>query len=384
MTRARIVASVLLALVVAAAPAQAQENLYPGEAAFGGVDVRSYSFGNNFGIDRLTQVAFPVAVVVPIGKRFSFDVGASYAITHISRPDSLGGSDQFSHLTDTQLRGSYIFGNDAVVASVMVNLPSGVKTTTLKNFNIVSSASSNFLLFPVNSYGSATSVTPGLAAATQVGQWNVGASASVRISAEYTPFSDSAFRDSTGQLGKYKPGVETRFRLGADRLLGQSRFNVGLTFSTFSNDALSGGGFAAGNYNPGNRLLADLGVTAPLGSGTASFYAWDYYRSSAGSAGSGTSGTSANRENILTLGVSGSFPAGSRGALEPLVEARIWSPESGSGRLFGAGVGYRVDLGGGFRLVPAARVDLGTIKSPLKGSNSVTGIAGSLLARYEF
>lgn len=368
-----------LATLLAAAPGAlgAQQNLYPEASAVGGVDSRQYSFGSNFVVDRIRQISLPVGVAVPVGQRFSFDVGSSYAVTSVK---DATGSRSFSGFTDTQIRGSYVFGNDAFVASLMVNLPTGKETTTIGNFGIASAASANFLLFPVNSYGSGFSVTPGLAMATTAGTWNLGLAGSVRLSAKYNPFTDNS-------AVSYKPGLETRIRAGADHLIGQSRLSLGVTFSTFSNDQLRGGGFSGnGVYDPGNRFLVDASLVAPAGTGTVTFFAWNYYRT----ASSSSSGSTSNRENVLTLGTSGSFPvSASKIALEPVVEARIWSPKVGSGVLFGGGTSVRFELTPRLAFVPGARVDFGTIKSVVApatavSSHSITSWALSALLRVGF
>jgi hypothetical protein len=366
----------LAALVVALPGAlQAQENLYPQASIVGGVEARQYSFGSNFVVDQLRQISVPLGAIVPIGKRFSFDVGSSYAVTTVK--DS-SGSRSFSGLTDTQIRGSYVFGSDVLVASLMVNIPTGRATTTLSKFGISSAASSNFLLFPVNSYGAGFSVTPGLAAATTAGSWNLGLAASVRVSAKYNPFSDN-----TGV--SYKPGLETRIRAGADRLLGPNRLTLGFTFSTFSNDELRGGGFGGnGVYDPGNRFLVDASLLTAVGTGTVSFYAWDYFRTA-----SASSGSASNRENVLTLGSGGSFPLSPRLSLEPLAEARIWSPKVGSGLLLGAGASLRVEVSPRVAFVPGGRLDFGNIKGADAGSttirsHSITSWDLTALLRYGF
>lgn len=366
----------LAAFLAAPGALGAQQNLYPQASIVGGVEARQYSFGSNFVVDQLRQISVPLGAIVPVGQRFSFDIGSSYAVTTVK--DS-AGSRSFSGLTDTQIRGSYVFGNDVLVASLMVNLPTGKATTTLSKFGISSAASSNFLLFPVNSYGAGFSVTPGLAAATTAGSWNLGLAGSVRLSAKYNPFSDN-----TGV--SYKPGLETRLRAGADRLLGSSRLTLGFTFSTFSNDQLRGGGFGGGGvYDPGNRFLVDASLLAPAGTGTVSFYAWNYYRTA-----SATSGSVSNNENVLTLGTAGSFPLGPKLAIEPLAEARIWSPKVGSGLLVGGGASLRIDVNPRVAIVPGARLDFGTIKGPDTGANpvirshSITSWDLSALLRYGF
>ncbi|HXI21601.1 MAG TPA: hypothetical protein VNH46_10970 [Gemmatimonadales bacterium] len=378
MTRALLRVATAALLLVPLRAASAQANLFPQGSVMGGVEARQYKFGDNFGVNHVRQVAFPIAAMVPIGQRFSVDVGTWYAVTTVARP---GASDEsFSNLTDTQLRAAYVFGSDALVATVMVNLPTGAETTTLQKFNIASSASSNFLLFPVNSYGAGTSVTPGLSAATTAGDWNLGLAASARWSAEYHPFSDTA---NGASAVKYKPGIETRVRAGVDRLVGQGRFSLGFTFSTFSNDQLNGGSFGNGVYDPGNRFLVDANLATPVGGGTVNFYAWNYYRSTSSSSGTATS-NAGGHEDVFTAGLSGAFPLGARAAVEPVVEARFWSPVSGSGTLVGTGASLRYQASEHISLVPGVRVDVGTIKTPTTGSNSIFGWDLSALIRYGF
>ncbi len=358
-------------LVAATGPLAAQENLYPSPSGYSGVEVRRYDFEDGAGVDAIRQVAIPIAAVVPVGRRFSVDVGTYYASTVVYA----GGSHEtFNGFTDTQLRASYIFGNDVVVASILVNLPTGDETTSIRKFNIASAASSNFLAFPVNSYGAGTSVTGGLAAAFSDGSWNLGAAAGVRVSSEYQPFTDSG---STGV--RYQPGVETRLRVGADRLIGSSRLTLGLAFSTFGNDqfsGLSGGGGGTGESSPGNRVLAQASLLAPVGSGMINFYAWNFYRAA-------TSNLS-NRENIFTVGSSGSFRLGERIALEPLVEGRVWSPEDGSGFLVGGGTALRLDLTDRITFLPGGRFDVGKVDGPASGEITLTGWGASAFLRYTF
>ena len=343
----------------------AQQNLISEGSVVGGAEYRSYSFGDNFSADRVSQAAFPVGFIMPIGSRFSFDLGTAYAYTRV---DQGGTHESFSHFTDTQLRASYVIGNDALVASVMVNLPTGQETSSLNDFNTSSSVSSNFLLFPVNSYGSGFSVTPGLAAAATVGSWNLGLAGSLRWNDEFQPFSDSG---STSL--RYQPGIEGRIRFGADRLVGSSRLTVGGTFSTFGTDEARGSGLASsGKYSPGNRFLVDVSLLAPVGGGNISFYVWDFYRSS-GESGDTLSASSNNKENIFTAGASGAFRLGGKLVLEPVAETRFWSPDAGKGFLAGGGANLRIAVTDRVALVPGARFDGGSIETPAGTSHSITG-----------
>jgi len=356
--RALILAASAALLLTPPARLEAQ-GLFSEATAIGGVTFRQYDYEDGFGVDYVRQLAFPIGVILPLGQRFSVDIGTYYATTFVGQ----GGShESFQDLTDTQVRGTYVFGNDALVASLMLNLPTGPETTSLRSFGVAASSASNFLLFPVNTYGSGFSLTPGLAGAVTAGSWNLGLAASVRWSAEYEPFSGSA---NSGV--KYQPGVETRIRAGVDRLVGQGRLALGATFSTFANDELSGSGSGSGTFDPGNRLLVDGEFSTRAGAGTVSIYAWNYHRRGSGSATGG-------KENVFTAGLAGSWGLGTNARLEPLVEGRFWSPEDGSGRLIGVGSALRYQLSPRFVLVPSARVDFGSVETPTSnGTKSVLG-----------
>ncbi len=364
-------AATLLAFLPAAL--RAQTNLYPSASAVSGVEVRQYGFDSKFGTDHIRQIAVPFAVAVPLGRRFSFDLGTWYASTSVKNGS---GTSTFSSLTDTQLRLAYVLGNDALVASVVVNLPTGKKTTTQEQFGTAAGASSNFLLFPVNTYGTAASVTPGLSAATTLGQWNVGIAGSLRWTGEYEPFNDGTDPDF-----KYQPGIEGRIRVGVDRLVGGSRFALGGTFSTFSNDELTPSSGSGATYSPGNRFLVDASLVTPAGNGTLSIYAWNYHRTDSKSSVAGVGG----KENILTGGIAGAFPLGAKLTLEPVAEARLWSPEIGKGNLFGFGTGLRIALSPALAFVPSGRIDVGSIRLTDSGSSSsVFGWDASGMLRYSF
>ncbi|MEO8201582.1 MAG: hypothetical protein ABI679_13725 [Gemmatimonadota bacterium] len=358
------VALVLLGALVVSQSALAQDNLVTTRSIITGVQARGYSIDNG---PKTRQVAFPIALVMPVNQRLSIDVGAYYAST---RSEPFGdAATTVSGLTDTQVRGSYVFGRDAVVATLMLNLPTG-KTQSLAQSSTTGAAAANFLSFPVNVYRTGFSATGGLAAATELGSWNVGIAGSLRMSGEYQPFSDDSAR--------YSPGTEGRIKIGVDRTLGSSRLSAGFTFSTFGNDEFKNLGGGSGQYQPGNRYIGELAMAFLAGSGTVTGYVWDYYRNKAGG-----SGSAANKENIISIGANGSWPIGSNMRLEPLAEARFWSPEEGSGKMFGIGTSLQIPVGGKFTLSPAGRFDFGSTDFTDGVKHNLTGWGFSALLRYD-
>ena len=365
MSRATLT-TLLLALPAAGA---AQLPVYPRNIAAGGIEARGYSFGSGFTSASISQVSMPIAAVVPFGERLSFDLGTAYAYTVREAPDGTEG--EISGLTDTQVRASYVFGQDQVVATLVANLPTGVQTeANLPDLQAAGAISSSFLLFPVNSYTNGGSLTGGLAFAFQAGTWNLGLSAGARVSGEYEPYA--------GTDVSYQPGVEGRLRLGADRLVGSSRLSFGFTVSDFGTDE-----FTNGSYRPGNRLVGEATLIAPLGASTLTAYVWDYYRTNSND-DSNTLGDYGNAENLLDAGVSANSPLTRSLSLLSLVEVRSWAPDGGDGFLAGAGLGLRVATGDHFSLSAGGRLDTGSITSPSGTDYDLSGWGATVFVRYEW
>jgi hypothetical protein len=357
------------------ASAHAQSPLYGSSSALGGVQVQNYSFRQGYrqdGAMSVRQFAFPLGVVLPLGQRFSLDIGSQFARTEVRFFS--GPKSSYNGLTDTQVRASYVFGKDAVVATLMLNLPTGKSQDSASRQAIASSASASFLSFPVNTYGNGFSATSGLAVARQLGEWNIGLAGSVRVSANYHPF--------TGDTLTYRPGAEVRLRLGVDRLLGSSRFNLGFTYSTFGDDKFTqlSTGTGTGAYSPGGRLIGEASVTAPVGSSTVTGYLWDYFRGSSDASNPATD----NRENILALGATGNVPLGGGVTLLPVLETRFWSPKLfDPAYLVGAGAAVRFNVAPRLSFAPGARFDLGAGKSA-GAYRRITGWGMTGLFRYDF
>src|SRR5712692_4314029 len=233
--RLRVLWACLVALVAAVAPprlgAQASDALYDRFNALSGWDFRRYSFDPGVGIKSISQWNLPLVLVTPVGRSLSVDL-TSYLVS--GRVETYAGTKEtLSGLTDTQLRLLYTLRRDRAVASLSFNLPTGQHSLSTGGFQVSGAVGSNYLSFPVSSFGTAFGMTGGLAYAQRVGEWNLGVSGSLRYLGSFAPFSNDTLT--------YSPGLEGRVRAGADRLLGQkARLLLGITVSSFSTDVYSG------------------------------------------------------------------------------------------------------------------------------------------------
>ena len=351
------------AAMLLAAPlgAQGATALYARWNALTGFEFQRYGFGQGTAVRSASQWSLPLVVVAPLGRQMSLDLTTHLAHTQVT--DSSGSSADFTGPTDTQLRLLYTVGRDRAVASLSVNLPTGKNSFPVSQFGVSTAVGSNFLSFPVSNLGTSFGVTGGLAYAVPAGRWNFGLAGSVRYQSTYRPLSDSSATLS------YDPGLESRLRVGADRLLGQrGRLLVGLTYSSFSTDQFSGG---LNWVNPGSRFIGDFGYAYTWGGTTLTLSAWDFYRL----AGKSSAGTIGGDENVFNTEVRLARQASPRVVIEPLVGYRYWNFD---GRLFSVGLNGRFGISDAFSGIASARVSPGTV-----GGAHVTGLGLSLLLRYQ-
>lgn len=354
--------------------AQASDALYARFTAVSGWDVRGYTFDSGIGTKAVSQWNLPIVVAAPLGRKVSIDLATHYASGRVST--YAGGSETLSGFTDTQVRLLYTVNRDRLVGTVSFNLPTGQRTLSASQFQIAAAVGSNYLSFPVSSFGTALGVTGGLAYAERRGAWNVGLSGSLRYVGSYSPFAADTL--------SYKPGLEGRVRAGADRLIGRaSRLLLGLTMSTFSTDVYTGSSaVVSGWYSPGTRFIGELAFVRVIDRATLTFSAWDYYRLTGLANAVQVSET---KENVFDGELRLTYPVTTRVQLEPMVAFRQWSPaDYRGGRLKSGGLLMRAGLTDRVSVTVAGRYDGGWVYARTRGFAFLQGYGGSLFLRYEW
>ena len=366
-----VIATLWLVALAQGLAAQSVDALYTRFQAMSGFEFRGYDFGPGITTTSTTQWRIPVVAVAPVGRSVSVDVTANYSSSTL---ETTGSTETLTGLSDTQLRVLYTISRDRMVASLSLNLPTGLQDLSPAEFAVAGAIGSNYLSFPVSSADSGFAATGGVAWAQASGDWNLGFSGSFRYQGSYTPLADSS-----GSID-YQPGAEYRVRGGADRLLGQrTRLLLGLTFSTFSQDEFTGA--SNGRYAPGHRFIGELGLARQVGTSTVTLVAWDYYRLAGA-----TNDTSdlTTKENIFNAELRWGFPATPRIQIEPLVGFRQYSPaDYRGGRLFSGGVGARAVLTDRWTATLSGRLDTGWVYAEGVGRADVTGFGLTALFRYQ-
>jgi hypothetical protein len=313
---------------------------------------------------KISEFAVPLWVLIPVTPRLTFDIGTSY--THAEVEQTAGGAtttSTISGLTDTQLRGNYTIGSDFVVLTAGLNLPTGQSTVNTDQLNAASLIGNDFLAFPISNMGTGFGGTGGIAIARPIGDWSVGAGASIRHSASYDPFDDG-----NGTTLHYQPGNEYRVRGGIDRAFGTGRINLGLTYSSFGDDDLGGS-----VYNTGNRWLSQIGMNNNFGPGMLTFAGWDLYRQS----GRLVDGTETGKENILAASLAYGIQSGATTVIEPNVEGRMWTQSEGIPSSAIATVGIRSQFSlVGYAISPSVGYSIGRLGTGTSGATATSDLTG--------
>jgi len=357
-----------LGLLLGASTASAQSILDAGVRVapqFHSYDIKSPSN------TKISEFAVPVFVLVPISSALTFDVGTSYARSQVDQTNNgKTTSSTISGLTDTQIRANYTLGNDFVVITAGVNLPTGESTVKQEQTLAAGLIGSDFLAFPISNMGTGFGGTGGLAFARPVGDWNVGFGLSMRHSATYDPFDAGG-----GPAIHYRPGNEYRARGGIDRAFGTGRVNLGLTYSTFGNDELAGS-----IYNTGNRWLTTLGVNNTFGPGQVTLTGWNLFRE----AGTLADSSYLGHENITNAALAYGVTVGPT-LIEPNVEGRMWMQAGGVPTSMMTTFGIRSQINVlGLSMLPSVGFSLGKLASQSSGANTtanLTGLHGTLAIR---
>lgn len=308
--------------------------------------------------EKISEISFPMFVVVPILPALSVDVGTAYASAHIENATT-GTKSDLSGITDTQLRLNYTFGQDFLVLTTGVNIPTGSATVNPSQLAAATRIGSDFLTFPVSGFGSGLGLTGGVAVAQPMGAWNLGIGASLRQSSAYEPF-----RDQAGVATRYQPGPEYRARVGLDHPFGTGRVALGLTFSKFGDDKSN-----AATFNSGDRYIAQFSANNSLTDRVEySIVLWNLYRTSGKLIDQSTAPGGNIANGMLAFGVR----AGGVG-VEPSIEGRLWT-QAGSQTSYLGTFGLRLFVDrGAWALVPGFGFTMGSMDSA-----ALTGYRGTL------
>lgn len=342
------------------APAAAQD---ANRAVIGAPTVTTYQIGTGETQRTVSQTTMPIVVLLPISQRFNMDLSTAFATSGVQAAGVT--TSRISGLTDTQLRGNLVLGENMLV-TVGLNLPTGQYLIPEAQQEAAGQIGNDFLNYAVSSMGSGLAVTGGLAYARPLGAWNLGVGGSVRRSTEFAAFAveDVEYR--------FTPADEMRLRLGVDRPVGDGQLDLGVSYSTFGEDIAD-----STSVSTGDRIIASAALALPVRGVDAFVSAWNLFRLEGEQVGG-----IAPRENVFNVTTGLSLTWGTT-LVQPNVETRLWTSAGvRAGNLMSVGVRARVGFGA-LGVYPSVGLSTGTLFDLTDGSETrLSGFRGSLTVRW--
>ena len=352
--RASLFSVLVITVLMAPGGAQAQ-------AAAGGGSFQYYSFrdAEAAGLESFALVTAPFAVGIPVAGLFSIDVSGAYAQGIATGPD--GAEARMSGLTDTQLGFSILLGDDRVVLSSSLTLPTGKKTLTLEEAAVAAVVAAELLPFPIATWGTGGGAGGDLALAFQADDWGIGIAGGYWAAREFEPV--------PGETFAYRPGDQIQARIALDRDVGASgTFSVLLGIQRFGEDELEGTNL----FQSGNRLEGLVSYAFALGlRGSALLYGGVYHRERGAlllEASQLDGATDSPSQQLFLGGANLLIPAGRRVTVLPDVSVRVFRSGDGVGQGWLATAGSALDIrvsgrsfGRNVVFSPSAKLRLGRV-----------------------
>lgn len=342
------------ALVATPAPSTAQ-----GVTLGTGVDYLGYSFEDGLGAEAAQLLLVPVAMRVPVGGSLSLDLFSAWAEGRVERS---GSTLTLSGPVDTNVKASWRPTPWATTA-VTVNVPTGDGTHDDQEAIVASVLSTDLLGFREATWGTGLAVTSSLGLAGQAGGFGMGVAAAYAVRGEFEPNEDVSLT--------YRPGNESRIRVGFDRNFGNSTLTFGGTFINFQEDRVTDDVVTDQNlFQAGNRYRFDVSYAFRAGAGVWTFYGADLIRENGDLRVDVTDSTFVQTasQNLIVGGVIGTMALGGGYVFRPHVDVRYQLREEADGNE--AGSGWITAVGGdvpvrlaGSEFFPKARVYFGAIRS---------------------
>lgn len=334
------------------------------------------------------QFLIPISLTVPISTNWSFDLASLYsngeaklltASSATSPPSKLNG------MGDVRLRVSGKLKGDALVATLGVNLASGVRNLDNAQIEALGVLAAPALGLYLPAISSGPSETFGLVSAKRIDEWSYALGASYELRSSYSPV---AALSSGLQSPKFNPGDAIHLSAGGDRLIGEHSLSVALVADLYTSDKVIAFGSDPGStVKLGPTFGAD--ATFHIASRTfkdAALYISDRSRGSFKRNGTSVDGSSAN---YVTGGLRGGYQLGRTTDLTGSVD--IWHHSgitSDQSLVTAATNSQSLTLGldvhsGAFSFRPFVRARHGTIDTGIMSATaSGFSIGTSLVRRF--
>jgi hypothetical protein len=363
--RRSIIAAALPLLAFAHASAQLTQDRFGVGAT---LELYRFSDRDAIGIESLMLLTVPIAARVDPASGLSLTLGGAYARGALRRSD--GSEATITGPTDTELRASYVIGDDAVTFTAIALLPTGQAQLDADEADVAGAIAADVLPFRITNWGTGGGFGASVALARSFGETSAGIGAGYVVAREFEPVDgNNAF--------VYRPGNQLHVTAAFDRTIqSASTFSLRLSFLGFATDQANGQNL----YQTGNRIQATGSyafASGPRANGLV--YAGVLLR---GEGDFAVSSQIIPAQNLVFAGAGWRLPFAG-GLLQPGIDVRLFSgsDDAGSGYTLGAGLGAELPLGSA-SVAPSARVRYGSADAGGGAESGYVGAELSLAVRF--
>jgi hypothetical protein len=191
----------------------------------------------------IREISLPLSFVCPVTRRLSLDVTAGSGVANLER----GTSRSLGGLTDTQLRASFVLGDEVALLTVGLSLPTGQAELDPGEQQVSNYLAQNALGFRTPHFGQGLNANVGLAAARKLGESVAGIGIGYLLKGEFSPWKGGA---------EYRPGDELSLTVGLDRqiLNGDGRVSLDVVYTRYGKDEVGG----VETFQSGDKLLLQV------------------------------------------------------------------------------------------------------------------------------
>jgi hypothetical protein len=224
-SRQLLILSLVGACLAGAVPAAGQ--IVYGQQTTGSFDVVATHWKLTLDQDEATvdQWAIPIMAYLPLRDNLEARLYTAYSTTTVNQ---LGQDFKLQGLSDMRVQVNQALADDRLLLGAGLNLPVGKKALNLtEEWVVMNYLTQSFLSFPVRNLGGGFGVNLMAGAATEVGEYRLGATATLDLAGSYEAYLAEA---------DYKPGNALSLTLGLQRNLGERLLNGDITLTTSADD----------------------------------------------------------------------------------------------------------------------------------------------------
>lgn len=200
------------------------------------VEYRSWEKDFGESTQKVSQIASPTTIKIPLSRSLAVDVAGSYILSSVEDSEMTG-------LTDVRTRAVAMLFGDTIMLNAGVNIPNGKSDLDFEETAVSAILSDKALGFKYNRLGEGLDITAGGGLAQAFGPVSIGIGAGYIIKGEYD------VNDET----KYKPGAQLNITGGFDLLLSPLLLRSDVTYTTYQVDKSEGEEV----FKEGNRLAIE-------------------------------------------------------------------------------------------------------------------------------